>query len=32
MGVERAAYYSLQGAVSRMILDPWSMDTGDMDA
>jgi phage terminase large subunit-like protein len=29
MGVERAAYYSLQGAVSRMILDPWTMETGD---
>ena len=29
MAVERAAFYSLQGAVSRMIMDPWSMDLGD---
>lgn len=32
MAVERAAFYSLQGAVTRMISDPWSMDLGETNA
>lgn len=30
MGIERAVYYSLQGAVTRMIVDPFDMDLGDL--
>ena len=32
MGVERAAFYALQGNGLPMIFDPWSLESGDSDA